>query len=84
MNRYILGFPGGSDVKESLCNAENLGSIPGSGRFPGGGNDYPLQCSCLENPTDKEAWRAIGHGVTKDSDTTERLASSLSIIVSNR
>ena len=77
MNRYILGFPGGSDVKESLCNAENLGSIPGSGRFPGGGNDYPLQCSCLENSMDRGAWQATVHGDLKESDTTEELTLSL-------
>ena len=39
----FLGFPGGSDSKESTCNAENLGLIPGLGRFPGEGNGYPLQ-----------------------------------------
>ena len=44
------GFPGGSDGKESACNMGDLGSIPGSGRFPGGGRDNPLQYSCLENP----------------------------------
>ena len=40
---------GGSDSKEPACNAGDLGSIPGSGRFPGEGNGYPLQYSCLEN-----------------------------------
>ena len=49
------GFPGGSDGKQSDCNAEDLGSIPGSGRFPGEGNGYPLQYSFLENPMDREA-----------------------------
>ena len=48
------GFPGGSEVKASACNAEDLGLIPGSGRFPGEGNGNPLQCSCLENPIDRE------------------------------
>ena len=43
-------FPGGSDGKESLCNVRDLGSIPGLGRFPGGGHGNPLQYSCLENP----------------------------------
>ena len=47
-----LGFPGGSDGKGSACNAGDLGSIPGSGRSPGGGNGNPLQHSCLENPMD--------------------------------
>ena len=45
-----LGFPGGSDGKESACNAGDLGSVPGLGRSLGGGNGYPLQYSCLENP----------------------------------
>ena len=58
------GFPCGSDVEESACNAGNPGLISGSGRSPGG-NDNPLQDSCLENSMDKEAWRAKVHGVTK-------------------
>ena len=45
-----LGFPGGSDGKESACNAGDLGSIPGFGRSPGGEHGNPLQYSCLENP----------------------------------
>ena len=43
-----LGFSGGSVVKNSLANAGDVGSIPGSGIFPAGGNDNPLQYSCLE------------------------------------
>jgi len=43
----------------------DLGSVPGLGRSLGEGNDSPLQYSCLENPMDGEAWRAIVHGVTK-------------------
>ena len=50
------GFPGGSDSKESACSVGNLGLIPGLGRFPGGGNGYPLQCSGLEN-SQKESQR---------------------------
>ena len=61
----FLGFPGGSDVKESACNVGDLGLIPESGRSPGGGHGYPLQYSCLENPLDREAWRAIAHAVAK-------------------
>ena len=45
-----------SMVKVSACNAEDPGSIPGSGRSPGEGNGNPLQYSCLENPMDREAW----------------------------
>ena len=59
----ILGFPGGSDGKEPACDAGDLDSIPGSGRFPEEGKGYPLQYSCLENPMERGAWRAIVHGV---------------------
>ena len=59
------GLPAGSDGKESACDAEDLGLIPGSGRSPGEGNGYPLQYSCLENPMDRGAQWAIVHGVTK-------------------
>ena len=53
----IWGFPGGSDSKESACNARDLGLIfPGLGRSPGEGNGYPLQYSCLEHPMDRGAW----------------------------
>ena len=55
-----------SHGKETACNAEDLGSIPGSGRSPGGGNGNPLQYSCLENPIDRRAWWATVHGVTKN------------------
>ena len=51
-----LGFPGGSDSKESACNVGDLGSIPGLGRSPGEGNGNQLQHSCLENSMDREAW----------------------------
>ena len=60
-----IGFPCGSDGKESACNAGNLGSISGLGRSPGGGNGNPLQYSCLKNPMDREAWWATVCGVTK-------------------
>ena len=53
----------GSDDKESACNAGDLGSIPGSGRSPGEGNDYPLQYACLENSIDRGAWQATVHGI---------------------
>ena len=53
---YTMGFRGGSEGKESACNAGDLGSIPGSGRSLGEGNGNPLQYSCLENPMDREAW----------------------------
>ena len=50
MARVLTGFPGGSDSKESACNARDPGSISGSGRSSGEGNGNPLQYSCLENP----------------------------------
>ena len=50
------GFPGGSEGKESACNARDPGSIPGLRRSPGEGNGYPLQYSCLENSMDREDW----------------------------
>ena len=55
----VQGFPGESEGKEFTCNVRDPGSIPGLGRTPGEGNGYPLQYSCLENPTDREAWQAI-------------------------
>ena len=68
-----MDFPGGSDDKESTCNAGELGTVPGSGRSPGEGNGNPLQYSCLENPMDRGACRAIVHGFA-ESDTTEKVS----------
>ena len=62
---FLRGFPGGSDGKASACNAGDPGSILGSRRSPGEGNDNPLQYSCLENPMDGGTWWATLHGVTK-------------------
>ena len=53
---FFSYFPGGSDGKASVYNAGDLGSIPGSGRFPGEENGNPLQYYCLENPMDRGAW----------------------------
>ena len=64
MVRYI-GFSSGSDGKESAFNARDLSLIPGLGRSPGEGNDYPLQDSCLENSMHRGNWWAIVPGVTK-------------------
>ena len=68
-----VGFPGGSAGKESSCNAGDLGSIPRWGRSPAEGNGIPLQCSCLDNPVDRGAWRATLHWGCKESDGTEEL-----------
>ena len=57
--------PGGSDNKESACDAGDPGSIPGLGRSPGEGNGNLLQYSCLENSMDGGAWQATVHVVAK-------------------
>ena len=64
----LLGFPGGSVGKESACNAEDPGSIPGLGRFPGEGSGSPLQYSCLGNAMDRGAWQATSMW-SQESDT---------------
>ena len=65
VNFWNLGFPAGSEVKASACNAGDPGSIPGSGRSPDEGNGNPLQYSGLGNPMDRGAWWTIIHGVAK-------------------
>ena len=60
-----MGFRRGLAVKNLPANAENVGSIPGSGRSAGEGNGNTLQYSCLENPMDRGAWCATVHGITK-------------------
>ena len=57
--------------KESACNAEDLGSIPGSRRSPGKGNGYPLQYSCLKNSIFRRAWQVTVHGGGKEWHMTE-------------
>ena len=61
----VMGFPGGSNGRESVCNAGYLGLITGSGRSPGEGNGHPLQYSCPEKSMDKGTWQATVHGVTR-------------------
>ena len=58
-------FSGGSDGKASVCNAGDLGLIPGWGRSPGDEDGYPLQYSCLEDSMDRGAWQATVQGVAK-------------------
>ena len=65
-----LELPWWLSSKGTACNAGDTGSVPGSGRSSGGGHGKPLQCSCLENPVDREAWWATVHRV-RESDTTE-------------
>ena len=68
-----LGFPSGSDGKESSCNAGDPGSIPRSGRSPGEGTGNPLQYSCLGNPLDREGYSPWGHTrVVQDLETKQQ------------
>ena len=65
---FFLFFSGGASSKKLICQCrrcKRCGLIPKLGRFPGEGNGNPLQCSCLENPMDRRAWRAAIRGVTK-------------------
>ena len=71
-----LGFPGGSDSKESACNAGDLGSSPESGRSPEEGNGHLLHYSSLENSMNRGARWATVHAVTEESDMNERLSLS--------
>ena len=69
----IKGFPGGSVVQNLPANSgdtRDVGSVPGLRRSLGEGHGNPLQYSCQENPMDSRAWRAIVHGVAKESDMT--------------
>ena len=65
----FLGLPWWLSGKEFAFNAEDTGSIPGSGRSPAEGNGNPLQCSCLEDSMNRGAWRATVHGVGHDLAT---------------
>ena len=69
-----MGFPGGWGGKEPACNVGDPGLIPVSGRSPGEGHGYPLQCSSRGNPTDRGVWWATVHGVEKS------IKSSLSML----
>ena len=69
-DNLVSTFLSGSGVKNLFAKAGEAGLIPGSGRSPGGGKDYPFQYSCLENPVDRGAWWATVHGVSEDLDMT--------------
>ena len=75
--KYLLYFktfsdlPGGSDGEESACNPRDPGSIPGSGRSPGEGNDYPLQYSCLGESYGQRGLAGYSLWGHKESDTTK-------------
>ena len=68
-----MGFPGGSDSKESACKVGDLGSLPGVGRSPGGGHGDPLRYSCLENPHGQRSLVGYSPLGCKELGTTERL-----------
>ena len=68
---YVKGFPGGSDGKEPACNAGDLGSVLGLGRYPGGGHGNPLQYSCLENPHGQRSLEGYSPWGCKELDMTE-------------
>ena len=72
----FMGLPGSPAGKESTCNAGDLGWIHGLGRSPGGGQDNPLQYSCLENPHGQRSLVAYSSGGGKELDTSERLSTS--------
>ena len=72
-----MGFPGGADGKEPTASAgdiRDVGSILEPGRSPEGRHINPLQCSCLENPMNRGAWRATVHRVTKSLTRLKRLS----------
>ena len=77
MQYTVWGLPWWLRGKKSACNAGNAGdagSIPGSGRSPGGGNGNPLQYSCMQNPMDREAWQATVHRVAKSQTQLQWLS----------
>ena len=80
----VLGFPGGSMVKNlpaSAGDTRDMGSVPGSGRTPGGGHCNPLQYPCLENPMNRWMWWAAVHWVTKSWMWLKRLSMHAHVFV---
>ena len=75
---YVLSMRGASQValviKNTPANAEDVGSIPGSGRSPGGGHGNPFQYSCLENLMDREAWWVTVHSVAKSRTRLKQMS----------
>ena len=80
-NFFISESEIGSMVKNPPASSGNLGSIPGLGRCPGGGNGSSLQYSCLENPMDRGAWWAIVHEVTKSQTWLNRYTTTTTDLV---
>ena len=71
-----MGFPGGSDSKESVCNVGDLGSVPGLERYSGGGHGNPLQYSCLENPHGQRSLAGYSPWGHEELDMTEGLSTA--------
>ena len=80
MISLFLGFPARSAGKESTYNAGDLGSIPGSGRSPGGGYGNPLQYSCLEYPHGQRSLANYSPWSHIELDTTEKLTLLLTLV----
>ena len=78
----FLGFPGGSNGKQSACDVGDLGSIPGFGRSPGGGHGNPFQYSCLLNPHGQRSLVGYSPWDRKESDMTERLSTAQCVLYS--
>ena len=72
----LVGFPGSSAGKKPFCSAGDPASMPGLGRFPGGGHGNPLQYSCLETPHGQKSLAGYRPGGCRESDTTERLSTA--------
>ena len=66
-----MWFSGGSDSKESACNAGDLGLIPVLGGSPGEGNGNPFQYSCQENSMDRGVWYTVVHGIAKSQTLSD-------------
>ena len=87
LSKLLLGFPGGSNGKESACNAGDPGLIPEFRRSPGERNGYLLQYSCMENSMDRGAFWLQSRGsqrVRRDQATNKQLIFSLSLFPSFR
>ena len=76
----MLGFPSGSNGKESACNVGDLDFIPGLEGSPGGGHANPLQYSCLENPHGQRSLVGCSPWGRKESDMTEQLSTPLILL----
>ena len=84
---FLLGFPGGASGKEPACQCRRLQrswSDPWVRKIPGGRHNNPLQCSCLENPTDRGAWRATVHRLAKSWTRLKQLSVCMYVLFVNR